>query len=229
MRNILRVIAFDILAPLAIIAGLDYIGFVLDWPLWWAVVSTILVLLVLQAAVVNVILYRRDGVTLGTDDDRPALRFGVVAVTTTALVAAAVVGYFGWKVTSDERHTDATNVVGIASSVAEASATFTPGAPNASIDRAASLMVPQRAEAYRKEFNGVAKDLTSRGVSGQATTISAGVERIDPDMASVAVILRGTQNAPGQPQKAAVLALRVTLTKADGKWLVFDVTPINAG
>lgn len=229
MRNILRVIAFDILAPLAIIAGLDYIGFVLDWPLWWAVVSTILVLLVLQAAVVNVILYRRDGVTLGTDDDRPALRFGVVAVTTAALVAAAVVGYFGWKVKSDERHADAKNVVGIASSVAEASATFTPGAPNASIDRAASLMVPQRAEAYRKEFNGVAKDLTSRGVSGQATTISAGVERIDTDMASVAVILRGTQNAPGQPQKVAVLALRVTLTKADGKWLVFDVTPINAG
>ena len=50
MRNVLRVIAFDILAPLAIIVGLDYIGFVLDWPLWWAAVGAVLGLLVVLAA-----------------------------------------------------------------------------------------------------------------------------------------------------------------------------------
>ena len=117
-------------------------------------------------------------------------------------------------------------VVGIASSVAEASATFTPGAPNVSIDRATALMAPQRAEAYRNEFNAVAKDLTSRGVAGQASTISAGVETIGPNFASVAVVMRATQNTPNKPAQATVLGLRVTLTKQDGRWLVMDVTPI---
>jgi hypothetical protein len=44
----------------------------------------------------------------------------------------------------------------------------------------------------------------------------------------VAVILRGTQNVPGEAPSRAVLALRVTLTKNSGHWLVFDVSPINA-
>ncbi len=35
MRNRLRVLAFDIAAPLAAIAALIYIGIALAWPLWW--------------------------------------------------------------------------------------------------------------------------------------------------------------------------------------------------
>ena len=45
---------------------------------------------------------------------------------------------------------------------------------------------------------------------------------------SVAVVMRGTQNAPGKPADTAILALRVTLAKESGAWLVTDVTPINA-
>ena len=57
--------------------------------------------------------------------------------------------------------------------------------------------------------------------------MSAGVEAIGPKAASVAVILRGTQNSPGQPPDTAVLALRVTLGETDGRWLVQDVAPIH--
>ena len=78
----------------------------------------------------------------------------------------------------------------------------------------------------RNEFNAVAKDLTSRGVAGQASTISAGIETIGPNFASVAVVMRATQNTPNKPAQATVLGLRVTLTKQDGRWLVMDVTPI---
>ena len=35
MRNRLRVLAFDIAAPLAAIAALLIIGMALGWPLWW--------------------------------------------------------------------------------------------------------------------------------------------------------------------------------------------------
>lgn len=226
MRNAWRVLVFDILAPLAVLASLVYIGLALERPLWWVVVGTIVGLLVLQASVVNFVLFRRDGVTMGTDDDAPRLRLAVVGLTAVGVVAAAIVGYTKWTVPDRTTSADMSMVVGIASSVAEASATFTPGAPNVSIDRATALMAPQRAEAYRNEFNAVAKDLTSRGVAGQASTISAGVETIGPNFASVAVVMRATQNTPNKPAQATVLGLRVTLTKQDGRWLVMDVTPI---
>ncbi|MCV7253109.1 MULTISPECIES: hypothetical protein [Mycobacteriaceae] len=228
MSNRLRVLLFDVLAPLAAIVALLYVGAALAWPLWWVSVCSVLCLLIVEGVVVNAVLFRRDGVTLGTDDDGPALRLAVAAVAAVTLAAAVCVGYTRWTVPDRNLHNDSAEVVGIASSVAEASATFTPSSPNASIDRATALMTPDRAESYRGEFSAVVKDLTSRNVSGQAQTISAGVEAIGPSDASVAVVMRGTQNAPGKPTDIAVLALRVVLTKQGGKWLVADVTPINA-
>lgn len=126
MRNAWRVLVFDILAPLAVLASLVYIGLALERPLWWVVVGTIVGLLVLQASVVNFVLFRRDGVTMGTDDDAPRLRLAVVGLTAVAVVAAAIVGYTKWTVPDRTTENDMSTVVGIASSVAEASATFTP-------------------------------------------------------------------------------------------------------
>lgn len=228
MRNRLRALAFDVLAPLAAIAGLVYIGVALAWPVWWVAVCSVACLLIVQGVIVDFVLYRRDGVTVGTDDDGPGLRLAVVGLAAVALVAAVAVGYTRWTLPDRTMHDDMAEVVGIASSVAEASATFTPQDPNASIDRATGLMTPERADAYRNEFASVAKELGSKNISGQASTISAGVEAIGPAAASVAVVMRGTQNAPGKPVDVAVLALRITLTKDSGKWLVVDVTPINA-
>jgi hypothetical protein len=74
----------------------------------------------------------------------------------------------------------------------------------------------------------VAKDLASRNVSATASTVSAGVEAIGPAAASVAVILHGSQSSPGTPPDTAVLALRVRLSKQDGRWLVDDVSPIHS-
>ncbi|ULE34592.1 hypothetical protein [Mycobacterium sp. IDR2000157661] len=228
MRNAWRVAAFDVAPPIAAVAALVYIGIALAWPLWWVAVCSVLCLLIVQGVVVNVVLARRDRVTVGADDDGPGLRLGVVAVATTAVAAAVLVGYLNWTVPDRTLRNDITEVVGIASSVAEASATFTPQSPTASIDRAAALMAPERAEAFKNEFSAVAEQLTSRNISAQASTVSAGVEAIGPDAASVAVVLRGTQNAPGQPPDTAVLALRVGLSKQNGRWLVEDVSPIHS-
>jgi hypothetical protein len=228
MRNRLRVLLFDVLAPVVTIAALIFVGIALAWPTWWVSVCSILCLLIVQAVVVDFVLFRRDGVTVGTDDDGPGLRLAVVGLTAAALIAAVVVGYTQWTVPDRTMRADIGEVVGIASSVAEASATFTPQDPKASINRATALMTPERAESYRREFETVTKDFARRGVSGQATAISAGVEAIGPAAASVAVVMRGTQNAPNTPPDVAVLALRVTLTKDAGHWLVTDVTPINA-
>jgi hypothetical protein len=228
MRNLWRVLAFDLLAPVATVAALVYIGIALAWPLWWVSVCSVLCLLILQGVVVNFALARRDSVTVGTDDDGPGLRLAVAAVATAALAAAVVVGYTQWTVPDRNLSDDSAEVVGIASSISEASATFTPQNPTASVDRAAAMMSPASADALKNQFTSVAKELTAKNVSAQASTVSAGVEAIGPVAASVAVILRATQNVPGKPPDTAVLALRIQLSKEGGRWLVDDVSPIHS-
>jgi hypothetical protein len=228
MRNRWRVLTFDILAPAAAVAALVFIGIALAWPLWWVAVCSVLCLLIVEGVAVNFVLARRDGVTVGTDDDGPGLRLAVVAAATVALVAGVVISYSQWTGPDRTLHKDTDEVVGIASSVAEASATFTPQSPTASIDRATAMMSPKSAEAFKSEFANVAKDLTAKNISAQASTVSAGIEAIGPDAASVAVILRATQNAPGKPTDTAVLALRIRLSKAAGHWVVDDVSPVHS-
>jgi hypothetical protein len=228
MRNRWRVLAFDVLAPVAAIAALLYVGIALNWPLWWVSLCSVLCLLIVEGVVVNATLFRRDGVTVGTDDDGPGLRLGVVCVATVALVTAVVVGYLQWTLPQRAMHRDIDDVVGIASSAAEASATFSPQSPNAALDRVVGMMSQQGADGYRREFDAMAKDLASKNITVSASTVSAGVEAIGPNDAVVAVIMRGTQNAPGKQPVVVPLPLRVALTKDGGRWLVDDLSPINS-
>jgi hypothetical protein len=228
MRNVLRVLAFDVLAPLAAVVALLYVGVALAWPLWWVSLCSVLCLLIVEGVVVNAVLFRRDGVTVGTDDDGPGLRLGVAAVAAVALVTATVVGYLHWTVPERAIRTASGDVVGIASAAAEASATFAPQSPNVSRDRVIAMMTQQGADAYKAEFDAMAKDLTSKNLSVSATTVSAGVEAIGPNDAVVAVVMRGTQNAPGKQPIVVALPLRVALTKDGDRWLVADLSPINS-
>jgi hypothetical protein len=227
MRNAWRVFAFDVAAPLAAIAALLMIGVALQWRVWWVAVCSVLCLLIVEGMIVNFALARRDKVTVGTDDDGPGLRLAVVGLTTAALVAAVLVCYTQLTVPDRERDSNMAEVVRLATNVTEATATFTPQDPTSSIERAAALMVPEQADAYRKGFAKTAAELAAKNVSAQARTVSAGVEAISPQAASVAVVMRSTQTTPNSPPERAILALRVTLTKPNGQWKVFDVTPIN--
>lgn len=228
MRNRFRVLAFDVLAPLGAILALVYLGIALAWPLWWVSVCSVLCLLIVQAVVINVVLLRRDGVTVGTDDDGPGLRLAVVGLTTAALAAAVIVGYTQWTAPAAQANRDMAEVVGIASSAAEASATFTPQSPSANLDRLTALMTTRGADAFRGQFDSMSKDLTGKGLTVTASTVSAGVEAIGPEAAVVAVIMRGTQNGPGRQPSSVALPLRISLLKQDGRWLVDDLSPINS-
>lgn len=227
MRNRWRVLAFDVLAPVGAIAALLLIGVFLAWPLWWVAAASMLCLLIVEAMVVNAYLARRDRVTVGTDDDGPVLRLAVVGLTTATLVAATVVGYTHWTVPDRALNADSAEVVRLATAVSEATATFSPQDPSSSIERAAALMAPEQAEAFKANFGKSTEDLARKNISAQAQTISAGVEAIGPAAASVVVVMRGTQNVPGQQASRAVLSLRVAFTKQDDKWLVIDVAPVN--
>jgi len=227
MRNAWRVSAFDIAAPLAAIAALLAIGYVLSWPAWWVSLCSVLILLIVEGVAVNVYLLRRDSVTIGTDDDAPGMRLAVVTLTTAAVIAAVLTGYRHWATPDHNLKVDSAEVVRIAVDVAQATATFSPSEPMAAIDKAAAMMVPEQGATFKEQFGKATTDLAHRNITATAATMSAGVEAIGPSAAAVAVVMRATQNEPGQPPDNAVLALRVTLTKQSGHWLVLGVSPLN--
>ena len=228
MRNVWRLVAFDIAAPLAAIAALLMIGFVLDWPLWWVSACSVLVLLIVEGVGINFWLLRRDAVSVGTDDDAPGLRLAVAFVCAAALSAAVLTGYTHWTRSDRDFKKDSREVVTVATGMAEAMASFTPGAPTSSIDRATAMMVPEHAGAFKEQYKKSSTDLAQHNVTAQAATLAAGVEALGPSAASVAVILRVTQSSPGQPASQAAPSLRVTLTKRSSNWLVSDVVPIGS-
>jgi hypothetical protein len=227
MRNAWRVFAFDIAAPLAAIGALLAIGVVLSWPLWWVSACSVLVLLIVEGVMVNVWLARRDSVTVGTDDDAPGLRFAVVGLCTAAVVAAVLTGYTHWTSPDRTLKTDSAQVVKIATGLAEARFTLSPQQPTASIDRALAMIVPEQATAYKDQVAKSTADLVRNNVTASASTLEAGVEAIGPSDAVVAVILRATLSAPGQPAGHSVLASRIVLTKRGDQWLARDIVPIN--
>jgi len=228
MRNLWRLLAFDVVAPLAAIGALLMIGVILGWPLWWVSACSVLLVLIAEGVGVNFWLLRRDSVSVGTDDEAPGLRLAVVFLCAAALTAAVLTGYTHWTTKDREFKSNSRQAVQVATGMAEAMASFTPSAPTSSIDRAAAMMVPERAGAFKEQYTKTSADLAQRNVTAQAATLSAGVEAIGPSVASVAVILRVTQNTPGQPPSRASPALRVGLIKRGGDWLVSDVVPINS-
>lgn len=228
MSNRIRVLIFDIALPLLIIGGLVVIGVMLSWPLWWVSVCSMLCLLVAQAVVLNAVGFRRDSVTMGTDDDGPGLRLAAVGLAAATLVAAGIVGYTQWTLPDRAFTRDTDEVARIAIEVSEATATFSPADPASSIDKATALMAPDSAAAFKSNFGTAIADMAKRNVTAQARTISAGLEALGPAAASVAVLMRSVQTAPGQQPGTAVLALRVALTKLADGWKVIDVAPISA-
>src|ERR1700723_3797772 len=219
MRNAWRVLVFNVAAPLAAIAALLGMGVVLEWPVGWVSLCSVLVLLIVEGVAVNVWLLRRDSVTVGTDDDAPGLRLAIVGLCAVAVIAAGLTGSRRWTAPARGLKADSAEVVRILIGMAEATSTFSPQEPMAAIDRAVALMVPEQATAFKDQFGKATADLAHRNVTATASTLEAGLEALRPAAARVAVILRATQNEPGQPTSNAVLALRVTLTKQGAHWL----------
>ncbi|BBY99041.1 hypothetical protein [Mycolicibacterium fallax] len=227
MRNLWRLLAFDLAAPALILAALAGIGVVLDWPTWWVSVASMLGLLVVQGVLVNLYLLRRDGVSVGTDDDAPGLRLAVAGVAAGAAVAAALVAHTHWTVADRTFEADRAAVVSVATEVAEATATFSPAEPTAGIERAAALMVPGSATAFRDNFGRSTADLAKRRITAQAQTVSAGLESLAPDGATAVVVMRTSQTAPGKSASRAVVGLRLSLQPSAEGWRVVDIAPLQ--
>ena len=228
MRNVARMLAFDIAAPLAAVAGLLFIGLVLAWPAWWISACSVLILLIVEGVLANFIRLRRNSLTVGTDDNGPRLRLVVATLCLAALAAGLALGYTRWTVPDRDFKHDSAEVVQIAVEVAQETATVSATNPTASIDRAVQKVAPEQAQAFKDRFEKIATSLATHNVSTEVAVITAGIEAIGPSGAKVAVIFRSTQSTWDQPPKSAVVPARVMLRKDGGRWLVLDVAPIQA-
>jgi len=226
-RNMLRVILFDLLAPLVTALAIVALGVILRWPVWWVVVCTVSCLLIAQGMAVNAYLARRDSVTVGTDDDGPALRAGIVALATASVLAVTVVGYRHWTVPDRDGNADRVAVTDVAATVAEAVVNFTPGSPETYLRTATEHMTEAQGQSFTRDFDRATADLKSGGISQQGEIISVGIEALGPEDAVSAALVRRTSVAAKTQPEQSVLALRLTLTKRDGRWLVDNIAPID--
>ncbi|BAX99992.1 hypothetical protein MSTE_04701 [Mycobacteroides stephanolepidis] len=226
-RNALRVIIFDLLAPLVTVLAIVELGVILRWPTWWVVVCTASCLLIAQGSAVNAYLARRDSVTVGTDDDGPALRTGIVALATVAVLAVAVVGYRHWTVPDREGNADRAAVTDVVVTVAEAVVNFVPGSPDSYVRKAAEHMTEGQGQSFTRDFDRATAELKTKGISQQGQIISVGIEALGPEDAVTAALVRRTSVAAKTQPEESVLALRMTLAKRDGRWLVDNIAPID--
>ena len=226
-RNAVRVIIFDLLAPLITMAAIVELGVILRWPTWWVVVCTASCLLIAQGLAVNAYLARRDSVTVGTDDDGPALRTGIVALTTISVLAVAVVGYRHWTVPDREGNADRAAVTDVVATVAGAVVNFAPGSPDSYVRKATEHMTEGQRQSFTRDFDRATAELKAKGISQQGEIISVGIEALGPEDAVTATLVRRTSVAAKAQPEESVLALRMTLAKRDGRWLVDNIAPID--
>lgn len=226
-RNAVRVIIFDLLAPLVTMLAIVELGVILRWATWWVVVCTASCLLIAQGLAVNAYLARRDSVTVGTDDDGPALRTGIVALATISVLAVAVVGYRHWTVPDREGNADRAAVTDVVATVAGAVVNFAPGSPDSYVRKATEHMTEGQRQSFTRDFDRATAELKAKGISQQGEIISVGIEALGPEDAVTATLVRRTSVAAKAQPEESVLALRMTLAKRDGRWLVDNIAPID--
>ncbi|AMW22062.1 hypothetical protein [Mycobacteroides chelonae] len=226
-RNTVRVIIFDLLAPLVTMLAIVELGVILRWPTWWVVVCTASCLLIAQGLAVNAYLARRDSVTVGTDDDGPALRTGIVALAMISVLAVAVVGYRHWTVPDREGNADRAAVTDVVATVAGAVVNFAPGSPDSYVRKATEHMTEGQRQSFTRDFGRATAELKAKGISQQGEIISVGIEALGPEDAVTATLVRRTSVAAKVQPEESVLALRMTLAKRDGRWLVDNIAPID--
>ena len=178
---------------------------------------------------VNVVLARSDGVTVGTDDDGPRLRLAVAAAATATLAAAVVVGYLNWSVPDRNLNNDTAEVVGIATSIVR------------------GLGDVHSAEPHRVYRPGHIVDVAAKRGGVQEGILFCGKRFGEPEhhrlrpAPYLQASRRSARPPPASPWSCtahrtrqanladtAVLALRVQLSKQDGRWVVDDVSPIHS-
>lgn len=145
------------------------------------------------------------------------------------LIAAIVLGVSGYQLWQHDRTEQArTDAMSTASRTVSAMFTYEPATVDTELPKAADGL----SESFRNDYLKLIKEAIAPGakekqLTVKATTQAEGVVEADPDHAVVLLYLNQLTTSEDSPEgTTSGSRVRVTLDKADDRWLVSQVTPV---
>ncbi|MFD4462249.1 h domain protein [Nocardia sp. NPDC058480] len=159
--------------------------------------------------------------------NRIKIVFGALAAT--GLIAAIVLGVSGYQLWQQDKTDQArTDAMSTASRTVSAMFTYEPATVDTELPRAADNLTEQfRAEYLKLIEQAIAPGAKEKQLTVKATTQAEGVVSADPEKAVVLLYLNQLTTSKDSPDGATSGSrVRVSLEKADNRWLVAQVTPV---
>ncbi|KQY33502.1 MULTISPECIES: hypothetical protein [Nocardia] len=153
--------------------------------------------------------------------------FGALAAA--GLIAAIVLGVSGYQLWQQDKTEQArTDAMSTASRTVSAMFTYEPATVDTELPRAADNLTESfRAEYLKLIEQAIAPGAKEKQLTVKATTQAEGVVSADPEKAVVLLYLNQLTTSKDSPEGATSGSrVRVSLDKADNRWLVSQVTPV---
>lgn len=153
--------------------------------------------------------------------------FGALAAA--GVIAAIVLGVSGYQLWQQDKTEQArTDAMSTASRTVSAMFTYEPATVDTELPRAADNLTESfRADYLKLIEQAIAPGAKEKQLTVKATTQAEGVVSADPEHAVVLLYLNQLTTSKDSPEGATSGSrVRVTLDKADNRWLVAQVTPV---
>ncbi|MFD4356080.1 h domain protein [Nocardia sp. NPDC058518] len=153
--------------------------------------------------------------------------FGALAAA--GLIAAIVLGVSGFQLWQQDKTEQArTDAMSTASRTVSAMFTYEPATVDTELPKAADNLTESfRAEYLKLIEQAIAPGAKEKQLTVKATTQAEGVVSADPEKAVVLLYLNQLTTSKDSPEGATSGSrVRVSLEKADNRWLVAQVTPV---
>ncbi|MEV0547655.1 h domain protein [Nocardia salmonicida] len=159
--------------------------------------------------------------------NRIKIVFGALAAA--GLIAAIVLGVSGYQLWQQDKTEQArTDAMSSASRTVSAMFTYEPATVDTELPRAADNLTESfRAEYLKLIEQAIAPGAKEKQLTVKATTQAEGVVSADPEKAVVLLYLNQLTTSKDSPEgTTSGSRVRVSLDKADNRWLVSQVTPV---
>ncbi|MFC9661048.1 h domain protein [Nocardia sp. NPDC127606] len=153
--------------------------------------------------------------------------FGALAAA--GVIAAIVLGVSGYQLWQQDKTEQArTDAMSTASRTVSAMFTYEPATVDTELPRAADNLTESfRAEYLKLIQQAIAPGAKEKQLTVKATTQAEGVVSADPEKAVVLLYLNQLTTSKDSPEgTTSGSRVRVSLDKADNRWLVSQVTPV---
>ncbi|WP_410874321.1 h domain protein [Nocardia sp. A7] len=151
------------------------------------------------------------------------------ALAAVGVIAAVVLGVSGFQLWQQDKTEQArTDAMSTAGRTVSAMFTYEPATVDTELPRAADNLTEQFRTEYLKLIEqAIAPGAKEKQLTVKATTQAEGVVSADPEHAVVLLYLNQLTTSKDSPQgTTSGSRVRVTLDKADNRWLVSQVTPV---